>query len=55
MATLSIFQYEHPQAVFDLLERQISLKEDSLVSLTHAFLDEFKLGLSSYNHPMAMM
>jgi len=55
MAPLSAFQYEHSQTVFDLLEQQISLKEDSLVSLTKAFLEEFNLGLSNYNQPMAMM
>lgn len=55
MASLSAFQYEHSQTVFDVLERQISLKEDTLVSLTKAFLEEFDLGLSNYNQAMAMM
>lgn len=55
MATLSSFQHERPQAVFDLLEQHLSLKEDGLVSLTHAFLDEFKSGLANYGQPMGMM
>jgi hypothetical protein len=55
MAPLSAVQYEHSQTVFDVLEQQISLKEDSLVSLTKAFLEEFNLGLSNYNQAMAMM
>ena len=54
MATLSNFQHEQPQAVFDLLERNLSL-EDGLVSLTKAFLEEFQTGLENYNQPMGMM
>lgn len=55
MATLSNFQHENPQAVFDLLERHLSLKGDSLVSLTQKFLDEFKTGLANYSQPMGMI
>ena len=55
MATLSNFQHEQPQAVFDLLEHNLSLKEDGLVSLTKAFLEEFQIGLENYNQPMGMM
>jgi hexokinase len=55
MASLPFLQYESPQAVFDLLSRQFSLDENVLVELTKTFLEEFKIGLGSYNHPMAMM
>ncbi|KAJ3506221.1 hypothetical protein NLJ89_g6991 [Agrocybe chaxingu] len=55
MPSLSTFQYESAQAVFDLLERQFSLTDDFLIELTKAFLEEFKVGLSSYNHAMAMI
>jgi len=55
MASLPFLQYENPQAVFDLLDRQFSLDENVLVQLTKAFLEEFKTGLGSYNHAMAMM
>ena len=52
---MSPIQYENPQTVFDLLNRQFSLSENVLVGLTKAFLEEFKTGLGGYNHPMAMM
>ncbi|KIM45917.1 hypothetical protein M413DRAFT_7969 [Hebeloma cylindrosporum] len=55
MASLPSLQYENPQVVFDLLDRQFSLDENVLVELTKTFLEEFKTGLGSYNHPMAMM
>lgn len=52
---MSPIQYENPQTVFDLLDRQFRLDENVLVELTKTFLKEFKTGLGSYNHPMAMM
>lgn len=55
MSSLPIHQYNSAQAVFDLLQQQFSLSDDVLVDLTQAFLAEFKLGLGSYNHAMAMM
>jgi hexokinase len=55
MASLPSLQYEDSQAVFDLLSRQFSLDENVLIDLTKTFLEEFKTGLGSYNHPMAMM
>lgn len=55
MASIPAHQYVNSQAVFDLLERQFILGEDVLVELTKAFLEEFKVGLENYNHPMAMM
>lgn len=55
MATVSAFHYQDPQAVFDDIQHQFTLNSDTLIGLTKAFLDEFKLGLGSYNQPMAMM
>ena len=55
MATLSNFQQENPQTVFDILDHHLSLREDGLVSLTQAFLHEFKIGLENYGQPMGMM
>jgi len=55
MATLSSFQHEHPQAVFDILQRHLALKDDDLVSLTKAFLGEMNTGLATYKQPMGMM
>ncbi|PPQ66277.1 hypothetical protein CVT26_010961 [Gymnopilus dilepis] len=55
MASLPVTQYEGPQAVFDLIQRQFTLDQDSLVEITKAFLREFKVGLENYGHPMAMI
>jgi len=46
---------EDPQHVLDEINYQFRLKPETLQALTRAFLDEFAQGLSSYNHPMAMM
>jgi hexokinase len=43
------------QFIFDDIHRQFQLGPETLVELTEAFLDEFKVGLGDYNHPMAMM
>jgi hypothetical protein len=43
------------QKIFDGIHSQFQLSPEMLVELTGAFLDEFKVGLGSYNHPMAMM
>ncbi|KAH9482884.1 Glucokinase [Psilocybe cubensis] len=55
MSSIPVHQYDSAQSVFDLLERQFVIGEDTLVELTQAFLEEFKVGLESYNHPMAMI
>lgn len=55
MASISSFYYQSPQAVFDIIDSQFTLHREPLVELTKAFLDEFKLGLSTYNQAMAMM
>ncbi|KAJ7937401.1 hypothetical protein B0H13DRAFT_2425519 [Mycena leptocephala] len=43
------------QFIFDDIHRQFQLGPETLVELTEAFLDEFKVGLGDYNHPMAMI
>jgi len=55
MPSISAVQYENSQAVFDLLEHQFTLNQDTLVGLTETFLKEFKVGLGNYGQPMAMM
>ncbi|KAF8204848.1 hexokinase [Pholiota molesta] len=52
---MSALQYDSPQAVFDLIDRQLTLDDSALVELTKAFLAEFKLGLEKYGQPMAMI
>ncbi|KAF9569461.1 hexokinase [Agrocybe pediades] len=55
MPAIPALHNDSGKAVFDLLEQQFTIGEDVLVGLTKAFLEEFKLGLSEYNHDMAMI
>ncbi|KAF8803727.1 hexokinase [Phlegmacium glaucopus] len=55
MASISSFHYQSAQEVFDLIESQFTLQHEPLVELTKTFLNEFKIGLTSYNHAMAMI
>lgn len=55
MASTSSFFYRNPQTVLDDIDNQFQLSSPSLIELVKAFLAEFHVGLSSYNHPMAMM
>lgn len=56
MAPVSTWSHSAPaQAVFDDIEKQLTLSDETLVTIASAFLDEFKAGLGSYGHPMAMM
>ena len=41
--------------VFDEIENMFRLTKDDLMEITSHFLKDFALGLSEYNHPMAMM
>ena len=43
------------RAVFDDIENMFRLTKEDLVQITTHFLKDFELGLSEYNHPMAMM
>ncbi|KAJ6538972.1 hypothetical protein B0H19DRAFT_960128 [Mycena capillaripes] len=43
------------QYIFDDIHRQFQLSPETMVELTGAFLNEFKVGLGEYNHPMAMI
>ncbi|KAJ6627457.1 hypothetical protein B0H10DRAFT_2210381 [Mycena sp. CBHHK59/15] len=57
MASISAHFAKGPdvQSILDDIHRQFQLGPETLIELTGAFLDEFKVGLSSYNHPMAMI
>ncbi|KAL7282030.1 hypothetical protein ACG7TL_003497 [Trametes sanguinea] len=41
--------------ILDDIEAQFRLSKDDLVRITTQFLEDFALGLSEYNHPMAMI
>ncbi|KAJ7477104.1 hypothetical protein B0H11DRAFT_2029697 [Mycena galericulata] len=57
MASISAHFTKGPdaQSIFDNIHSQFQLSPEALIELTGAFLDEFKVGLGSYNHPMAMI
>jgi hexokinase len=47
-----------PQASQDILngiEEQFTLSDEILCGITKQFVDDFNVGLSQYNEPMAMM
>ena len=46
---------DKPQFVLDDIDRQFQLAPEILTQLSKAFLDEIKVGLGNYNHPMAMV
>ncbi|TFL00601.1 hexokinase [Pterulicium gracile] len=52
--TSAVFSREH-QKVIDDINDQFQLPNESLISITKAFLDEYSKGLSAYGHPMAMI
>ncbi len=55
MASTSSHFFRDPQAVLDDINYQFQLEPSTLIRLAEAFLEEFRLGLSSYGQPMAMM
>ncbi|KAK0206198.1 hypothetical protein DFS33DRAFT_565432 [Desarmillaria ectypa] len=55
MASTSYHFFRDPQAVLDDINYQFQLEPSTLISLAKAFLEEFRLGLSNYGHPMAMI
>jgi hexokinase len=55
MPPLQALFNDNPQSVFDDIDRHFQLGRDVLVDLAKAFLDEIKVGLESYNYPMAMV
>jgi len=55
MASTSSYFYKDSQNVLDAIDYQLTLDPNTLVGLVKAFLDEFRMGLSNYNFPMAMM
>ena len=42
-------------ATLQAIERQFTITDQKLLDITRQFLDDFNLGLSQYNKPMAMM
>lgn len=55
MASTSSHFYRDPQTVLDDIELQFSLDPQALTDLVKTFLEEYRVGLSNYGHPMAMM
>ncbi|KAI0771537.1 hexokinase [Trametes elegans] len=58
MAPTSALYATSPEAahrILDDIEDQFRLPKDHLVRITSKFLEDFALGLSEYNHPMAMI
>ncbi|KAF9468798.1 hexokinase [Collybia nuda] len=55
MAPISALTYNDAQRLFDDIDRQFQLSQETLVELSKAFLHEFSVGLGDYNHPMAMI
>ncbi|KAF5357599.1 hypothetical protein D9758_007415 [Tetrapyrgos nigripes] len=55
MASTSSYFYKDPQSVLSDIDHQLTLNPSTLLGLVKAFLDEFRQGLSNYNHPMAMI
>lgn len=41
--------------IYDAIEAQFSLDHEKLHDIVKQFLEDFRVGLSEYNHPMAMM
>ncbi len=46
---------EAARGVLEQIEQQFRLSNADLMRITSQFLKDFELGLSEYNHPMAMM
>lgn len=46
---------EAERAIFDDIEASFHLSDEKLNDIVNQFLKDFRLGLSEYNHPMAMM
>jgi len=45
----------YSRVILDGIQAQFQLDEDSLITITNQFLHDFEVGLSEYNHPMAMI
>ena len=58
MSKTSAFYAADPEVgrrVLDDIEDMFRLTQDNLMDITSHFLKDFELGLSEYNHAMAMM
>ncbi|THH01755.1 hypothetical protein EW026_g995 [Hermanssonia centrifuga] len=55
MAPTSAFLKDDGHQTFDSIAAQFQLDDEALHTITKQFLEDFRLGLSEYNHPMAMI
>ena len=55
MAPIPALSASNAQHVIDDIDAQFQLKQDVLIELTKAFVEEYRLGLSQYGKAMAMM
>ncbi|KAF7301605.1 Phosphotransferase [Mycena indigotica] len=55
MPSISAHNTPDAQRIFDEIHHAFELSSESLIQLTGQFLHEFKVGLSGYNHAMAMI
>lgn len=55
MASTSSHSYRDPQTVLDDIGYQFQLNPETLTDIVKVFLEEYRLGLAEYGHPMAMM
>jgi hypothetical protein len=55
MASTAVFSHHSPQEIYEHINTQFQLSNAQLLDLAKTFLHEFKLGLESYGHDMAMM
>lgn len=58
MAPISALSGSTPDTakqILDSIEAQFQLAADDLITITNQFLEDFRVGLSEYNRPMAMM
>jgi len=46
---------ETEKLILDAIEQQFQLSDNALLKITKQFLDDFRVGLGEYNHPMAMI
>ncbi|CCM04017.1 uncharacterized protein FIBRA_06174 [Fibroporia radiculosa] len=54
-AALNGATHDAERKILDDIEHQFQLGQDALIKITEQFLEDFRLGLGDYNHPMAMI
>lgn len=55
LAAVAHSDREDGREIFDQIDAQFQLDDARLASITQEFLADMHVGLSKYNHPMAMM